>query len=470
MLVFALIVMVAVCGKVFANEDVLQNHKNPMDSLNANLRRFSELAASIKSSATSTTGLRPAASTTTATSWLVLQGSTSSTCSSADTMVAQAIGINQCYPINLGGSTGFGKITVNGNTATGTVYSDTDCSTAVPGADPLTIPLNSCTSMDGGYIKVTSSTSFTSAFQKAGVMMSYSDSTADCQGRVGIYAYSYIAFASGSSGCLVGLPGDIGSTSFTFGSNNQVTINTYSINNCQGGSTSSTMGLGAQCVNPYSFDVPTTDAGVSTYGPYISQVAANPQPGNAPTSSPAKAECFAGSESVQLASGVVAPISDIRVGDKVLAYSSAAKTTVFSDVVAVPHATNNIESAFQHIVLESGADIKMTAEHLLPAGACATDLPVVRAADVQVGDCVKTISGESRVMSNSVVTGNGVYTIVTKDADFVVVNGIVASPFAVNHVVANFVYDFHRMVYAFAPKLVAPLTGVMANLAAYFTK
>jgi hypothetical protein len=35
----------------------------------------------------------------------------------------------------------------------------------------------------------------------------------------------------------------------------------------------------------------------------------------------------------------------------------------------------------------------------------------------------------------------------------VVVNGIIASPFAVNHMMANMYYDMHRFLYSSAPVL-----------------
>ena len=50
------------------------------------------------------------------------------------------------------------------------------------------------------------------------------------------------------------------------------------------------------------------------------------------------------------------------------------------------------------------------------------------------------------------VQGKGLYTIVTKE-EYVVVNGIIASPFAVNHMLANLYYNVHRLVYASAPSL-----------------
>ena len=51
-----------------------------------------------------------------------------------------------------------------------------------------------------------------------------------------------------------------------------------------------------------------------------------------------------------------------------------------------------------------------------------------------------------------ITRGVGVYTIVTKE-EFVVVNGIIASPFGVNHMMANLYYNMHRFVYSMAPRL-----------------
>ena len=50
--------------------------------------------------------------------------------------------------------------------------------------------------------------------------------------------------------------------------------------------------------------------------------------------------------------------------------------------------------------------------------------------------------------------GEGVYTIVTNE-EYVVVNGIIASPFGANHMMANMYYNIHRMVYASAPMLLS---------------
>ena len=63
-----------------------------------------------------------------------------------------------------------------------------------------------------------------------------------------------------------------------------------------------------------------------------------------------------------------------------------------------------------------------------------------------------TVSGEEKVSSVERVWGEGVYTVVT-NGEYVVVNGIIASPFGVNHMMGNLYYNVHRLVYASAPAL-----------------
>jgi Hint module len=149
----------------------------------------------------------------------------------------------------------------------------------------------------------------------------------------------------------------------------------------------------------------------------------------------------------------VTSLSDIRIGDRVLA-ADAAGRTFYSDVVFVPHGPNKDSALFVHITTADGHDIKMTKSHILPSGVCDTSssLPLVYAKDVNVGDCIMTVSGQERVSTVEVVSGQGLYTIVTK-AENVVVNGIIASPFAVNHMMANMYYDMHRFLYSSAPVL-----------------
>jgi Hint module len=164
--------------------------------------------------------------------------------------------------------------------------------------------------------------------------------------------------------------------------------------------------------------------------------------------------CFAGSETVRLEHGEAKLISAVRAGDIVLSADSDGQT-FFSEVVFVPHGPNNQRSLFTHISTAAGSSVKMTASHIIPAGSCGSSasLPLVYASKVRVGDCIMTVSGEETVSAVETVRGEGLYTIVTK-AEYLVVNGIIASPFAFNHVAANLFYNVHRFLYASIPHAV----------------
>lgn len=58
-------------------------------------------------------------------------------------------------------------------------------------------------------------------------------------------------------------------------------------------------------------------------------------------------------------------ISDVYVGDRVLAFSTKTQSTDFSTVVAVPHNKNNKIAEFVQITTESGKVIKLTSEHFI---------------------------------------------------------------------------------------------------------
>jgi Hint module len=189
----------------------------------------------------------------------------------------------------------------------------------------------------------------------------------------------------------------------------------------------------------------------STLSP--STVVPNPYTTSSKSSGSSLNSCFAGSETVALESRETKPIYEIRAGDRVLA-DDASRRTLFSEVVFVPHGLNTDRTVFAHITTTQGRDIKMTYSHILPAGVCGSTspLPDVYASSMIVGDCNMTASGMEKVSAVETVQGEGLHTVFTED-EYVVVNGILASPFAYNYMVANFYYNIHRFLYACVPGL-----------------
>ena len=231
----------------------------------------------------------------------------------------------------------------------------------------------------------------------------------------------------------------------------QVTVNVFSATQCTGSST------------PISYEMESCTS--YEFSPAIfssSEYSVSPSSKTSSYSSKLK-ECFAGSETLRLESGEVRLISDIRVGDRVLAADAAGRTS-YSDVVFVPHRANNDDALFTHITTASGRDIKMTPSHIVLAGPChlSGPLPLTYASSVNVGDCVMTVSGKDMVSTVETVQGKGLYTVVTKE-EYVVVNGIIASSFAANHMLANLYYNFHRFVYASFPSFLSNPSLNLAN-------
>ena len=178
------------------------------------------------------------------------------------------------------------------------------------------------------------------------------------------------------------------------------------------------------------------------------------------TTCKSSSSCFAGSSEVTLENGDSKKISEVIIGDRVLSYRKGK--SVYSDVVAIPHARNSDLSEFIQITTTSGKVIKATPQHLIKAGVCDSDMSLIPAIRVTDKDCVLTADGQETVMSSMNVMEEGLYTIVTNE-EYLIVNGIVASPFAVNHAIPHFFYNFHRMLYKLMPQCLS--TKMMTSVA-----
>ena len=173
--------------------------------------------------------------------------------------------------------------------------------------------------------------------------------------------------------------------------------------------------------------------------------------------------CFADSEVVTMENGSSKSIAEVQIGDRILSADVQGKTS-FSDVVYVPHSANAIEATFVLLTTETGRNVKMTTNHILPAGQCESAMSVRRADAVSVGDCVMTVDGIEKVMDMVTMQGKGIYTVVTNE-EYIVVNGIVATPFGgVNPTLANMYYNLHRVMYAFMPQALMSSQSVMQQV------
>ena len=174
-----------------------------------------------------------------------------------------------------------------------------------------------------------------------------------------------------------------------------------------------------------------------TFAPTMEPGQPSPAPVGGASNPLSAASCFAGSEQVTLENGHTKAMADVQVGDRVLMVNAKGQQ-VFSDVVYLPHGDNEEQATFAQVTTESGRDIKMTMNHILPAGACAlSTLPLVAAGRVVMGDCIQTVDGREQVVSVSQVEGKGIYTIIAME-ELIVVNGIVATPYGgINPILAN---------------------------------
>ena len=101
-------------------------------------------------------------------------------------------------------------------------------------------------------------------------------------------------------------------------------------------------------------------------------------------------------------------------------------TISYSQVIFNPHPANNGTHFFVEVVTVNGKIVSMTPNHLLPL--CNGGL--VTARSFEEGHCVMTQNVEA----------GGVYTAVSEN-EFLVVDGVVASPFALSHGIAHSLFD-----------------------------
>jgi hypothetical protein len=169
--------------------------------------------------------------------------------------------------------------------------------------------------------------------------------------------------------------------------------------------------------------------------------------------------CFSADSLVAMHDGSTKRIADVEVGDRIMTLSSDG-VSGFSDVAFVVHESNTEAAQFVTIRTAAGQSLKVTPEHIVPAGTCApqaslASMPLVRASAVRVGDCVYTPSGQQKVVFTSVTQGEGIYSVVTTEmSGMLVVDGIAASSFGSSHKIVNAYYNLHRAMYSIGASVI----------------
>ena len=169
--------------------------------------------------------------------------------------------------------------------------------------------------------------------------------------------------------------------------------------------------------------------------------------------------CFTGDSLLTLADGTTTKkFHDLEIGDVILG-ADRNGTISPSPVLFLPHPENDIVRSFDEIEMVNGMIVRMTRNHLLPL----CDGALVTARSLKEGDCVMTKDGEGKVAKTTKdIEAGGIYTAVTEN-EFLVVDGVVASPFALAHGLVNAYYNLHRAVYKHFPSLMKVPAVVSAN-------
>ena len=129
-------------------------------------------------------------------------------------------------------------------------------------------------------------------------------------------------------------------------------------------------------------------------------------------------------------------LASYQVG-QVIASADRNGTISYSEAIFKPHPYNTGTHYFDEVVTVNGKRVRMTRNHLIPT--CNGGL--VTARSLQPGDCVQTVDGEENIARTTRnVEAGGIYTAVTKN-EFLVVDGVVASPFALAHGIAHSLFD-----------------------------
>ncbi|XP_019869702.1 indian hedgehog B protein [Aethina tumida] len=143
--------------------------------------------------------------------------------------------------------------------------------------------------------------------------------------------------------------------------------------------------------------------------------------------------CFPGDTTVQTSTGVRRNLSDLQIGEKILAKDPSTGDLVYSEVLMFLDYDPQDEREFQHVTLRSGRTLTLTGTHLVPV-VTANNSRTVYAAALKVGDSLLVSDGANGLVTDEIVEleairRTGVYAPLTV-AGNLVVNDVVASCYA----------------------------------------
>ena len=159
--------------------------------------------------------------------------------------------------------------------------------------------------------------------------------------------------------------------------------------------------------------------------------------------------CFTKNSVLQLKTGEKLPICEAIVGQEILSWSFS-QSFHYSPIVCIPHNKNDTNAEFIQFKTNSGKTIRMTPDHLVFV--TNPNMHLLLAKEIVIGDTFLTTSGEERVISLEKNTDSGIYTVVTL-SDYIVVDEIVVSPFAINHIVPTIYYQLHKLIWNLFPNV-----------------
>ena len=195
----------------------------------------------------------------------------------------------------------------------------------------------------------------------------------------------------------------------------------------------------------------------TTYRSTSSNSSSNTSKSN--SSSNNRPACFSKDSFLLLENGNTINITEAKIGDKILSYSN--NNFIYSPIIAIPHIRNDILSKFFNIKTCSNKYISMTESHLIPIY-IDNSFKLTQAQNIKINDTIITIDGFETITDINISYDNGIYTVVTSN-DYIVVNNIVASPFAISHFLPSFYYLLHKIIFNIDPNILNSSTFTSFN-------